>query len=230
MPKSLPSTPGIPVPWKCRLAEPRTHYQVLGVAPLASADELKVAFRNKARELHPDNNANKSTAQQHAASLELARLTESWRVLNDPRRRLDYDQQQLARQRRPAIAVPTIRPHSGSGSSATRPTPQSVGITYEPSSAKPIVWIIGILAVVAVVVILFVGGSEGDSSTPSPRIQVGACVLVVSTSSGKTLHPVPCSDKHDGIIAQQLTDYGPCRDTEESFNVAGVTGRICVKS
>lgn len=62
------------------------HYGELGVTPAATADEIKAAYRKKARELHPD----KTGATQ---SEEFIRVASSYEVLSDPRRREVYDQQ-----------------------------------------------------------------------------------------------------------------------------------------
>ena len=60
-----------------------THYEVLGVGPGASADELRRAYLALARRHHPDV-AGGSAERMQA-------LTAAWSVLGDPARRAAYD-------------------------------------------------------------------------------------------------------------------------------------------
>lgn len=62
------------------------HYDVLGVSRQATAEEIKRAYRRRARELHPDANPGDPTAE--ARFKELARAYE---VLSDPERRQIFD-------------------------------------------------------------------------------------------------------------------------------------------
>src|SRR5262249_31778070 len=62
----------------------RDYYEVLGVPKKASAEEIKKAFRNKARSLHPDN----KDSGDEAAFKELA---EAYEVLSNEERRSKYD-------------------------------------------------------------------------------------------------------------------------------------------
>jgi DnaJ-like protein len=59
-------------------------YRVLGVAPDASADEIRAAYRLKAKQCHPD------AGGSHQRMIE---LVAAWEVLGDPTRRALYDQQ-----------------------------------------------------------------------------------------------------------------------------------------
>jgi outer membrane protein OmpA-like peptidoglycan-associated protein len=80
------------------------YYRMLGLAHGASADEIRVAFRERAKRLHPDRAGG---ADSELADTEgFKRLTEAYEVLRDPRRRLQYDADGLG----PAAADRTREP------------------------------------------------------------------------------------------------------------------------
>ncbi len=76
-------------------------YSVLGVARTATADEIKVAYRNAARRFHPDANTNAG------ASEEFKQVAEAYAVLGDPTRRTNYD----ATLTRARTTGPLLEPH-----------------------------------------------------------------------------------------------------------------------
>lgn len=63
----------------------KDYYRVFGVAPEATADEIKIAYRKLARKFHPD------VSKEPGAEQRFTELGEANEVLKDPKRRADYD-------------------------------------------------------------------------------------------------------------------------------------------
>ncbi len=61
------------------------YYALLGVLRTASSDELKKAYRRRARELHPDTNPDPAAAEEFKA------VSTAYSVLSDPDQRARYD-------------------------------------------------------------------------------------------------------------------------------------------
>ncbi len=79
---------------------PRDYYEVLGVEPDASREDVKRAYRDLARELHPDHHVGASEEAQRQATRAFAEVAEAWACLSNPSRRAAYDK---------AIADPSER-------------------------------------------------------------------------------------------------------------------------
>lgn len=69
-------------------------YEILGVSSGANADELKKAFRARARLCHPDSDPDNPWAED-----EFKELNAAYDLLSDPERRKSYDQGDLGRDR-----------------------------------------------------------------------------------------------------------------------------------
>jgi hypothetical protein len=69
----------------------KTHYDLLGLQPSASADDVKRAFRREIARYHPDKVQHLGTEFQEIAATRAAALTEAYRVLMDAELRERYD-------------------------------------------------------------------------------------------------------------------------------------------
>lgn len=63
------------------------YYQTLGIPKTSSDDEIKKAYRKKAKEFHPDHNKNNPQAEE-----KFKKISEAYAVLSDKDKRKQYDQ------------------------------------------------------------------------------------------------------------------------------------------
>lgn len=100
---------------------PANYYVILGVAPGATPEEIRQAYRLRARELHPDANPGDSDAEQRFKA-----VAEAYHVLSTPELRLAHDAQlHLA-----AASVDALRPHA----TTPRPAAPTLSLRLVPGS------------------------------------------------------------------------------------------------
>lgn len=75
------------------MSDERTHYEVLGVSPHASKEELRTAYQSRLAAAQPTGGGRRGPgeAEVAAARAETARINRAWQVLSDPFQRQRYD-------------------------------------------------------------------------------------------------------------------------------------------
>jgi outer membrane protein OmpA-like peptidoglycan-associated protein len=114
--------------------DPKGYYRELGVHRTASAEEIRIAFRERAKLVHPDQGA------ASAGDGRFKRLSEAYDTLKDPRRRLQYDADGLAaeqnRQRidpEPGREPPDITARRGERPHRVTPIPPPTSLLPQPA-------------------------------------------------------------------------------------------------
>jgi hypothetical protein len=107
-----------------------TYYTVLGIPESATQDEIKRAYRDLIRQVHPDSVPNASAYWKRAAEERSKEINEAYHVLTDSAQRSSYDEQ-LAEYRRQqtAPAPPPAPPPTGD----VAPPPLSHGRPQNPA-------------------------------------------------------------------------------------------------
>ena len=77
-------------------------YSLLGVAPNASADDIKAAYRTAARRFHPDVNPHPNATE------EFKLIADAYAILNDPAQRAAYDEAIAQTGTGPLLSVRTL--------------------------------------------------------------------------------------------------------------------------
>lgn len=194
-------------------------YDELGVASSASQEELRTAFRQRARILHPD------VSTDPAASEAMRRLNEVWAVLGDPEARRRYDEEQ----REPVAA--TFSP--------PLPTVVAAPEQFEESSAllyllfRP--WVIIPAILLLILVVAAYAGHSGagrpnpatTTTTPAPSASafVGQCVQVQSDS----VLVVACSQLPNSLVIAAVPTAAACPAGSSSLRLTGQTEVLCAK-
>ena len=70
----------------------QNYYEILGVSPSASDEEIKTAYRERVKERHPDRFSGKDEEITRILNEKTALINEAYRILSDPDERKKYDE------------------------------------------------------------------------------------------------------------------------------------------
>ena len=186
-----------------------SHYDTLGVRPDASDGEIRRAYRELARHLHPDRGRSDATA--------MAALNEAYRVLRDPGRRAAYDAAQRPSVTRPA---PVSRPGAPSTGTPSPPAPL-------PPARFP--WKLMIGMFVAGAAFVLVAAALFERTPPRPAdglLEPGSCVEIVENGDARE---VVCAEGADQrVVATLVPTANPCPAGTEAHRDQQGRGTACL--
>lgn len=187
-----------------------THYERLGVAPTASSEEIRAAYRAVARRLHPDTGSATGEA-------EMAAVNEAWRVLSDPGRRALYDRSLVGG----GAVVQTPAP---SWEESADPIDE-VAVRSGAGGRFPI-WPFVALFVLAVIFIVTTGGLSDDQEPPAPDnlVVAGSCVDFLA---GGDAVEVACDGGHDAVAVTVVGFDQVCPSGTEPHRDRQGRGFVC---
>ncbi len=192
-----------------------THYEVLGVDPSTSQEDLRRAYVRRARALHPDRHVGAEPGRAASAARAMQDVNEAWRVLRDPSRRAAYD----ARLRGPApSAAPPLRAHPGASPMAHVPDAPVVRVV------RGLPWVAAALVLGAIFVFTAFAGGGSDDGGSSPSSLVGSCVR---GSAGSQIQEVDCERTGAQRVDLIATRASLCGDGSSAVPVGEVW--LCVR-
>ena len=171
-----------------------TYYEILAVDPAAGPDEVRQAYIDRARALHPD----RGTGDDRRMQL----VNEAYRVLRDPARRSAYD----ASLRAPAPSVP-VDVASDDDDEMLQPMP--AGHPF----ARAFPWLV--LAVILGTIFVFTAFAGREKGDPKQEL-VDHCVAL---GRGSTLSTVPCAQPNDGRVVLVVERPSHCPDGSEGRSI-----------
>jgi molecular chaperone DnaJ len=200
-----------------------THYDTLQIAPSASTAEIRDAYRNLAREHHPDHQASSGSA---AGSGSMPAINEAYRVLGDPARRAVYDAGlRNASNRDPSESDPTVT--GATGTSAGGPSapmhPSHVGPARIPWRSMLVLAIVGSIGVVVLAQFTEPGSPPG----PDGIFRVGECAEVQADLS---VREVACTgDPSIDLVVEAFVPFeGRCPGGTTPYRDRQGMGIACI--
>ena len=184
----------------------QNYYAVLGVTPTASAEQLRAAYREKVRIIHPDS----AVAASPTASLQMAEVVLAWSTLSNPDLRHAYDAE---------LFDTGLFDVKSETEDSFPPTPIVRG-----RFPKGLIGSILAIGVVGVLVVDVMSGPVVPTK-PDGLLQSGSCVVV---DSNKLAIEVGCEVDHYGVVRQLIGFDMTCPSDTEAIRDRQGMGQACV--
>ena len=184
----------------------QNYYAVLGVSPTASMEQLRAAYRDKVRIIHPDS----AVAASPIASLQMAEVVRAWSTLSNADLRHAYDAELFDTELFGAeIEIDDSFP----------PAPIVRG-----RFPKGLIGSILAIGVVGVLVLDVLSGPAVPAK-PDGLLQVGSCIAV---DSNRLAVEVECGVDHYGVVRQLIGFDMTCPSDTQAIRDRQGMGQACV--
>jgi curved DNA-binding protein CbpA len=189
-----------------------THYDVLGVRAAATPAQVRRAYLDKARQLHPDGYAGRPDGEIDTARRAMQDVNEAWRVLKEPSSRAAYDRSLRAT---PAPAHARPAPPASSAEWLDRPysrrlaEPGDLGVTL----VRAVPWV----AVLAVLAAVFFFTAVAKRDTGADGDLIGRCITIEDAMAEE----VPCDEPNEGRVVGIVDQQNRCTNGTSARVVAG---------
>ena len=184
----------------------QNYYAVLGVTPTASAEQLRAAYREKVRIIHPDS----AVAASPTASLQMAEVVRAWSTLSNPDLRHAYDAE---------LFDTGLFDVKSEAEDSFPPT-----LIVRGRFPKGLIGSILAIGVMGVLVIDVMSGPVVPTK-PDGLLQSGSCVVV---DSNKLAIEVGCEVDHYGVVRQLIGFDMTCPSDTEAIRDRQGMGQACV--
>jgi hypothetical protein len=184
----------------------QNYYAVLGVTPTASAEQLRAAYREKVRVIHPDS----AVAASPTASLQMAEVVRAWSTLSNPDLRHAYDAE---------LFDTGLFDVKSEAEDSFPPT-----LIVRGRFPKGLIGSILAIGVMGVLVLDVMSGPVVPTK-PDGLLQSGSCVVV---DSNKLAIEVGCEVDHYGVVRQLIGFDMTCPSDTEAIRDRQGMGQACV--
>jgi hypothetical protein len=204
-----------------------THYDVLGVSPHSPPGDIRRAYLDLARALHPDRTLGASASEADVASRRMQEVNEAWRVLREPASRAAYDRALTGGRRPvrpPGYTAPPPR-HAAAAEEVDDDDDDDLDRPFTSAPAQPgdlglaMVRALPWLTVAVILGIIFVftafAGKHGPKTVDS---LVGKCV---SSGNVEAVNAVPCQGPNDGKVVLVVDSASQCPEGSTSRPIEG---------
>ena len=186
----------------------KTHYEVVGSSPGATAEQVRRAYLDRARQLHPDQFVGLPAAERAKAERRMQDLNAAWTVLSDVQARRAYDAELFAMGARGTAPIvrgrsDTWKPFDPARPIPPRPKPGPVVADQREMEitgaarllrAGPLLALFAALAAIIVIATIATGGGDGGPVRSAPEVEpTGVPVACLDLASSS---PVPCGGHH----------------------------------
>jgi hypothetical protein len=189
-----------------------THYERLSVAPNATPEQIRDAYRRLARDAHPDHN------QRADAESKMAAINAAYRVLSDPVRRRRYDEEIAAVTVSERI---TSRPYEV----VDRDDVFVPAVDHTPARFP---WkFMAVLLTLGMGVIVFglIFSKPGETPAPDNILRSSDCVVLGPQLDAAE---VLCEEPHDAVVRTLIPLGDTCPSGTEAYRDRQGMGTACV--